>query len=193
MVRGGKRRRRRNDLATRAPEGRLAHSARPGSPSFAGECSELDGLKIGACGGARGIKGCAGAYSTAPHAHNAAAHPAIRNFAGSICIGLPLSRCSAVNICAAPRPCFDCQRLSFQPRGVNAGTSYQRGLVFTEGQRAMGDTCIKTFPPKAPRCLGCARPMQLVRRTLRFSGLPDLYAFQCRDVASRTSKKATQS
>ena len=28
--------------------------------------------------------------------------------------------------------------------------------------------------PKAPRCINCARPMQLLRRTSRFDGLPDL-------------------
>ena len=33
--------------------------------------------------------------------------------------------------------------------------------------------------PKPPRCLSCARPMQLLRRTSRFGGLPDLYYFYC--------------
>ena len=33
--------------------------------------------------------------------------------------------------------------------------------------------------PKPPRCLSCARPMQLLRRTSRFGGLPDLYSFYC--------------
>jgi hypothetical protein len=33
--------------------------------------------------------------------------------------------------------------------------------------------------PKAPRCINCARPMQLLRRTPRFSGLPDLFSFYC--------------
>jgi hypothetical protein len=33
--------------------------------------------------------------------------------------------------------------------------------------------------PKPPRCLNCARPMQLLRRTSRFGGLPDLYSFYC--------------
>jgi hypothetical protein len=33
--------------------------------------------------------------------------------------------------------------------------------------------------PKPPRCLSCARPMQLLRRTSRFDGLPDLYSFYC--------------
>jgi len=33
--------------------------------------------------------------------------------------------------------------------------------------------------PKSPRCLSCARPMQLLRRTSRFGGLPDLYSFYC--------------
>ena len=33
--------------------------------------------------------------------------------------------------------------------------------------------------PKPPRCHSCARPMQLLRRTSRFGGLPDLYSFYC--------------
>jgi hypothetical protein len=33
--------------------------------------------------------------------------------------------------------------------------------------------------PKAPRCLNCARPMQLSRKTLRYGALPDLYSFCC--------------
>jgi hypothetical protein len=33
--------------------------------------------------------------------------------------------------------------------------------------------------PKPPRCVNCARPMQLLRRTSRFDGLPDLYSFYC--------------
>jgi hypothetical protein len=43
----------------------------------------------------------------------------------------------------------------------------------------MGDVCAEKFPPKPPRCFACAGPMRLVRRTPRFGGLPDLYAFQC--------------
>jgi hypothetical protein len=35
-------------------------------------------------------------------------------------------------------------------------------------------------PPHPPRCVGCARPMQLVRRTPRFGGLRDVYSFECR-------------
>ena len=34
-------------------------------------------------------------------------------------------------------------------------------------------------PPKPPRCHSCARPMQLLRKTSRFGGLPDLYSFYC--------------
>jgi hypothetical protein len=34
--------------------------------------------------------------------------------------------------------------------------------------------------PRAPRCLSCAQPMQLLRRTSRFGELPDLYSFYCR-------------
>jgi hypothetical protein len=33
--------------------------------------------------------------------------------------------------------------------------------------------------PKRPRCLNCASPMQLSRRTSRYGGLPDLYSFNC--------------
>jgi hypothetical protein len=33
--------------------------------------------------------------------------------------------------------------------------------------------------PNPPRCMSCARPMQLLRRTSRFGGLPDLYSFYC--------------
>ena len=33
--------------------------------------------------------------------------------------------------------------------------------------------------PRPPRCAGCAQPMQLLRRTPRFDGLPDLYSFDC--------------
>jgi hypothetical protein len=32
---------------------------------------------------------------------------------------------------------------------------------------------------KRPRCFGCTRPMRLIRVTLRFAGLPDLYTFEC--------------
>jgi hypothetical protein len=30
-----------------------------------------------------------------------------------------------------------------------------------------------------PRCVRCAAPMQLLRRTSRFGGLPDVYTFYC--------------
>src|ERR1700758_5737875 len=33
--------------------------------------------------------------------------------------------------------------------------------------------------PRPPRCFGCARSMQLVRRTSRFGGLRDVYSFEC--------------
>ena len=33
--------------------------------------------------------------------------------------------------------------------------------------------------PKPPRCHSCAKPMQLLRRTSRYGGLPDLYSFCC--------------
>jgi hypothetical protein len=34
--------------------------------------------------------------------------------------------------------------------------------------------------PRPPRCFGCARPMQLARRTSRFGELCDVYTFECR-------------
>jgi hypothetical protein len=34
--------------------------------------------------------------------------------------------------------------------------------------------------PRPPRCFGCARPMQLARRTSRFNGLRDVYTSECR-------------
>jgi hypothetical protein len=52
----------------------------------------------------------------------------------------------------------------------------------------MWDKCANKFapkPPRPPRCVGCARPMQLVRRTPRFGGLPDLYTFECRVCGER--------
>jgi len=33
--------------------------------------------------------------------------------------------------------------------------------------------------PESLLCLNCAKPMQLLRRTSRFGGLPDLYSFCC--------------
>jgi hypothetical protein len=32
---------------------------------------------------------------------------------------------------------------------------------------------------KPPPCPSCARPMQLLRRTSRFDGLPDVYSYYC--------------
>jgi hypothetical protein len=43
----------------------------------------------------------------------------------------------------------------------------------------MHDKFANEASPKAPRCPGCAQPMQLLRRTSRFGGLPDLYSFYC--------------
>jgi hypothetical protein len=39
--------------------------------------------------------------------------------------------------------------------------------------------------PKPPRCPRCAQPMQLIRRTTRFGGLPDLFIFECRVCGER--------
>src|SRR5262249_10679395 len=44
------------------------------------------------------------------------------------------------------------------------------------GDRVMYDT--NKSAPKPPRCVNCARPMQLLRRTSRFA-LPDLCSFYC--------------
>jgi hypothetical protein len=45
--------------------------------------------------------------------------------------------------------------------------------------RAMYDNQTNKSAPKSPRCLNCARPMQLLRRTSRFGRLLDLYSFYC--------------
>ena len=41
----------------------------------------------------------------------------------------------------------------------------------------IGDRAMSALKP--PRCLICVRPMQLLRKTSRFGGLPDLYSFYC--------------
>ena len=43
----------------------------------------------------------------------------------------------------------------------------------------MYDNRTNKSAPKPPRCHSCARPMQLLRKTSRFGGLPDLYSFYC--------------
>jgi hypothetical protein len=43
----------------------------------------------------------------------------------------------------------------------------------------MHDNHANKSAPKPPRCASCGRPMQLLRRTSRFDGLPDLYSFYC--------------
>src|SRR5271169_4157724 len=55
-----------------------------GVPLVCGIVFGLDGLKIGACGGASGIKGCAGAYSVIIHSPSATAHTATKSFSSSI-------------------------------------------------------------------------------------------------------------
>ena len=53
---------------------------------------------------------------------------------------------------------------------------------------AVPRTELRSCPTKAltkpartpPRCPSCAQPMRLVRKTLRFHGLPELYTFECR-------------
>lgn len=56
----------------------------------------------------------------------------------------------------------------------------------------MYDKFANKTAPRTPRCLICAQPMQLLRRTSRFGELPDLYSFYCGSVTSGTLKKATQ-
>jgi hypothetical protein len=46
-------------------------------------------------------------------------------------------------------------------------------------ERVMRENYINESAPKSPRCPSCAKPMQLIRRTSRFGGLPDLYSFYC--------------
>ena len=43
----------------------------------------------------------------------------------------------------------------------------------------MDDKFANKTAPRPPRCLNCAQPMQLLRRTRRFGGLPDLLSFYC--------------
>ena len=47
------------------------------------------------------------------------------------------------------------------------------------GDRVMDCKYTNKSPPKPPRCHSCGRPMQLLRKTSRFGGLPDLYSFYC--------------
>jgi hypothetical protein len=80
-----------------------------------------------------------------------------------------------------------CQKLSLQPRRSNADDSYQERSRFTKtywrvGYCVMWGKYVNNCAPKSPpRCFSCARPMQLVRRTPRFGGLPDLCTFECRE------------
>ena len=39
--------------------------------------------------------------------------------------------------------------------------------------------CDAKSPSKTPRCHNCAKPMELLRRTSRCGGLPDLCSFYC--------------
>ncbi len=94
------------------------------------------------------------------------------------------NRSGGLAILASLRRTFDCQKLSLRPRRGNADATY-RGGFFSECYW----TCVMwdkranksaAKPPRSPHCFGCARPMQLVRRTPRFGGLRDLYTFECR-------------
>lgn len=46
---------------------------------------------------------------------------------------------------------------------------------------------------KRPWCVGCARPMRLIRKTLRFGRLPDLYTFECEACGETHVEEATTS
>jgi hypothetical protein len=43
----------------------------------------------------------------------------------------------------------------------------------------MSEKNVNKSAPKPPRCVRCAAPMQLLRRTTRFGKLPDVYTFYC--------------
>jgi hypothetical protein len=79
----------------------------------------------------------------------------------------------------------DAAILSLWPRGPNALTHHMPHLGLAllgnpAGEHVMHEKYAYMAAPKPPRCVRCAAPMQLLRRTSRFGGLPDLYSFYCR-------------
>jgi hypothetical protein len=89
-----------------------------------------------------------------------------------------------------PPAAIHCQQLRRRPRDRNPATSYaavassqdkadkKAGGLFVLGERA-GKTVQNKTVLTRPRCVGCAQPMRLIRKTLRFGRLPDLYTFEC--------------
>jgi hypothetical protein len=64
-----------------------------------------------------------------------------------------------------------------------AATPVAEGRSRAGGLFVLGERAEKTMQSKTvltrPRCVGCAQPMRLIRKTLRFGRLPDLYTFEC--------------
>ena len=54
------------------------------------------------------------------------------------------------------------------------------GVGSNNGVTFMSDESANKPARTPPRCPSCAQPMRLVRKTLRFHGLPELYTFECR-------------
>src|SRR6516162_9944343 len=73
---------------------------------------------------------------------------------------------------------FCCQKLIRTPRPGNSLTSICRRAVALCDLSMLNDSGDKSIP-KPPRCPNCAEPMRLVRKTLRFGGLPELFTFEC--------------
>jgi hypothetical protein len=96
---------------------------------------------------------------------------------------LRLPTLGVVDFCSRSRIA---KKLNLQPRRRNARTPHQLHRFEPDGcwdSRVMCDECASRSAsklPRPPRCLGCAQPMKLVRRTMRFGGLRDLYTFECR-------------
>jgi hypothetical protein len=68
--------------------------------------------------------------------------------------------------------------INFPSRVAAEGPIDARECPFMLGEHMLGERSEKTVI-KRPRCVTCARPMRLIRKTLRFAGLPDLYTFEC--------------
>ena len=65
--------------------------------------------------------------------------------------------------------------------------------VVKEPVTFMSDESANTSAHTPPRCPICAQPMRLVRKTLRFHGLPELYTFECRTCdVSLTQERSVQ-
>jgi hypothetical protein len=75
------------------------------------------------------------------------------------------------------RPTRTSCRSSSGPSPI-ASRSASLVIATAESSPVMNAERVNNFAPA--RCPRCAQPMRLVRRTLRFNGLPDLYAFECK-------------